>query len=83
MAEKFEQKPGTGAIFKNRPKEGETLKEGSPHYKGQLLTPSGESLFISMWLKESKKGVKYWSLAIDEPREAVKEESEIEDDLPF
>jgi len=91
----FEQKPGTGALFRND-KEG---NESRPDYKGDLTLESGEKIRIAGWLKEGAKG-KFLSLKVDKPRDdrdAVKSDGRgssrlvagnrndypIDDDIPF
>ena len=66
----FQQKPGTGALFRND-KEG---NESRPDYKGDLTLENGEKIRIAGWLKDGAKG-KFLSLKVDKPRddrEAVK-----------
>jgi hypothetical protein len=60
----FEQKPGTGALFRND-KDG---NESRPDYKGDLTLESGEKIRIAGWLKEGAKG-KFLSLKVDKPRD--------------
>ena len=76
----YELKNGFGSIFKNKFKE----SEKHPDYKGELKTPSGEHLEISLWVKEGAKG-KFFSLSVQEPykKEEKPEEKEEIDDLPF
>lgn len=63
MAEtKFEQREGTGSLFRND----EKLTEAHPDYKGSCLI-DGKKLYISAWIKESKEGMKYMSLSIQPP----------------
>lgn len=55
----FQQKDGTGSLFKNDKKE----KDTDPDYKGSALI-NGVDCWIGSWLKVSKKnGVKYMSLS--------------------
>jgi len=66
----FEQKPGTGALFRND-KDG---NDARPDYRGDLTLENGEKIRIAGWLKEGAKG-KFLSLKVDKPRddrEAVK-----------
>lgn len=83
----YEEKPGTGAIFKNN-----KLKDTHPEYRGSIITPSGEKLDVSLWVKESKAGTKYFSAAIQEPYKkqepaaaqyASEPPANDSDDLPF
>ena len=58
----YTDKPGTGAIFKNN-----KLKETHPDYRGSIVTPGGERLELSLWLRTSKAGTKYFSVAVQKP----------------
>jgi len=60
----YQTKPGQGAIFKNEKRD----SDKSPHYRGNIVTPSGEELEIALWLTEAKSGAKYFSAAVKEPR---------------
>jgi len=60
---KYEQKPGTIAVFSND-KEG---NEKRPDWQGNLMTPDGQSLQVSLWVSESQKGLSYLSGKIQEP----------------
>lgn len=71
---------GRITIFKND--KGDNPKR--PDYRGELKTPGGEQLQVSLWLREAKSGTKYLSGQI----EALREEQPTavgaaEDDLPF
>ena len=78
----------TGALFKND--KGDNEKR--PDYKGSFTDGSGNEFWVSSWLKESKDGKKYLSLAM-QPKEEKKEQahtpkkeyapSDDSDDLPF
>lgn len=57
----YETKPNTGAIFKNEKK----ANEKHPDYRGNINV-DGKEKEISLWLKESAKGVKYFSVSIGE-----------------
>lgn len=59
----FEQKNGTGSIFKNENK----TKESHPDYRGSILTPTGEKFDLSLWLKTAKSGKKYFSVSVQPP----------------
>jgi len=63
MSKKYEQQPGTVSVFKND-KEG---NEKRPDYTGNLKTPGGEELRISLWLTTSSSGTTYLSGKVDEP----------------
>lgn len=58
----METKLNSGAIFKNAKK----TNEKQPDYKG-TVNVNGKEMEISLWLKESQKGVKYFSAAFQEP----------------
>ena len=51
----------SGAIFKNSKK----TSEKSPDYKG-TVNVNGKDMEISLWLKESQKGTKYFSASFQE-----------------
>ena len=55
-------KNNSGAIFKNNNK----TKDTQPDYRGKVNV-EGKELEISLWLKESKQGVKYFSASFQEP----------------
>lgn len=59
----YEQKPETGALFKNKKK----LNDRHPDYTG-TATVNGQKLSISAWINESNAGEKYMSLKFEEPR---------------
>jgi uncharacterized protein (DUF736 family) len=78
----METKVNTGAIFKNDKKQG-----NQPDYRGKVNV-NGKEMEIALWLKESSKGMKYFSCSFSEPRtnEAPKQvHTQIieNDDLPF
>jgi uncharacterized protein (DUF736 family) len=58
----METKNNSGAIFKNAKK----TNEKQPDYRG-TVNVNGKEMEISLWLKESQKGVKYFSAAFQEP----------------
>ena len=81
----METKNNSGAIFKNDKKQ----KETHPDYRGKINV-EGKEFEIALWLKESAKGMKYFSVAISEPytpeQPAQREQAPIntnDDDLPF
>jgi len=77
----MEQKPNTGAIFKNNKKE----KETHPDYRGKINV-DGVEKEIALWVNTSKNGLQYFSASISEPYVVEeKHESKSEDfnDLPF
>jgi len=57
-----ENKINTGAIFKNTKKTAPT----HPDYRG-VVNANGKEMEIALWLKESKSGVKYFSVSLSEP----------------
>ena len=57
----FEQKPNTGALFKN-----DSQHEKAPLYKGDAII-DGKKWQMSAWLNTSKKGMKYMSIKFEEP----------------
>jgi len=79
----METKVNTGAIFKNDKK----TKETHPDYRGKVNV-NGKEMEIALWIKESSKGLKYFSAAFSEPyvpTEAprIQVQQIDEDDLPF
>ena len=60
----YEQKPLTGALFKND-KDGNDKR---PDYRGDCLI-DGTTYKIAAWIKESAKGAKFMSLRF-EPKDA-------------
>ena len=57
----METKTNTGAIFKNDKKQG-----NQPDYRGKVNV-NGKEMEIALWLKESSKGLKYFSCSFSEP----------------
>jgi uncharacterized protein (DUF736 family) len=79
----METKVNTGAIFKNNKKQ----KETHPDYQGKVNV-NGKEMQIALWLKESSKGLKYFSCSFSEPyvnEEPKQVHTQIidPDDLPF
>lgn len=85
----MDREDNTGAIFKNDYKQ----KETQPDYKGKALI-DGKEKEIALWLRESKGGVKYFSIVFSEPyvkeveQGGAAEDQRIKDeqtdnDLPF
>jgi uncharacterized protein (DUF736 family) len=71
----------SGALFKNDKKE----SERHPDYRGSCEI-NGTEFWISAWLKESKSGTKFMSLAFtpkDEQRAAPAVAETLDDDVPF
>jgi len=57
----METKLNSGAIFKNT-----KTKETQPDYRGKVNV-NGKDMEISLWVKESKTGTKYFSASFQEP----------------
>jgi len=84
----MENKNNTGAIFKNDKK----AKETHPDYRGKIIA-NGKEMEIALWMKTSAKGVRYFSVSLNEPYVPVEEQQaipertptgdSIDDDLPF
>lgn len=79
----METKNNSGAIFKNTNKKAET----HPDYKG-TINVDGVEKEIALWVKQSAKGISYFSASISNPY--VKQETQsapmppiVNDDLPF
>lgn len=75
----------SGVLFKNKDKK----TEKHPDYRGDLDV-GGEPFYLSAWLKTSKAGEKYMSLAL-QPKGQPKVESksagstpfDLDDEIPF
>jgi len=78
----MEQKINTGAIFKNNYKKIDT----HPDYRGKMNV-DGKEKEVALWVKETKDGQKFFSMAISEPYKPQPMSDElqnsVEDDLPF
>ena len=84
----MESKVNSGAIFKNDRK----TADNQPDYRGKINV-DGKEWEISLWVKESQAGSKYFSAAIKEPWVKPEETPKaaaskpitdgFEDDLPF
>jgi uncharacterized protein (DUF736 family) len=79
----METRNNTGAIFKNDNKKA----DNHPDYKGKVNV-NGKEMEIALWVKESSKGLKYFSCSFNEPyvNETPKQvHTQVieEDDLPF
>lgn len=59
----YEQNPNSGSLFKNTKKNA----PNQPDYEGNALI-GGKTYRIAAWLKTSKNGTKYMSLAFNEPQ---------------
>lgn len=80
----FEQKDGSGALFKNEDKD----TEQHPDYRGSIKI-HGQEYWLSAWIKEAKSGKKYMSLSA-QPKQpptqqvrAGKHQEQFDDDIPF
>jgi uncharacterized protein (DUF736 family) len=81
-----QQKVNTGAIFKNENKK----DQKHPDYRGKINC-DGKDMEIALWLRESQKGVKYFSASLSEPyvkpdestSAAPVQSAAADDDLPF
>lgn len=62
MSDNYQNKENQGAIFKNTKKQ----NEKHPDYRG-TVNVEGKEFEIALWLKESQKGTKYFSVALSEP----------------
>jgi hypothetical protein len=58
----FQQKPNSGALFKNDKKE----SDKHPDYKGDINI-EGRNYWISAWVKEGKSG-KFFSISVSEKK---------------
>lgn len=83
----FEQKNNSGALFKNEDKEDD--EDNFPNYTGSC-TIDGKKLYIGAWIKESKDGGKYMSLAFNPPKSKGQQKGgkkdhfdDIDSDVPF
>lgn len=72
----YENKPGTGAIFKNN-----KTNDKQPDYRGTIYDLNGKECNISLWIHTSEKGNKYFSVSIQDLFR--KDENKQETDLPF
>ena len=79
----FEIKNNSGSLFKNN-----KTKETQPDYRGKVKVNDKE-MEISLWVKESQTGTKYFSASFQEPfvkpttTEPKFKINNISDDLPF
>ena len=65
MAEQFEQRPGSGILFKNNKKKAEGSRQ--PDYSGHGKLLDGTEFQVSAWIKEGKSGAKFLSLGFQPP----------------
>jgi uncharacterized protein (DUF736 family) len=79
----YETKNNSGSIFRN-----ENATGNQPTYRGKVKVNNVE-MDISLWVKESAKGTKYFSASFQEPftkpttTEPKVKINNIENDLPF
>ena len=80
----YETKNNSGSIFKN-----ENATGNQPTYRGKVKVNNVE-MDVSLWVKESAKGVKYFSASFQEPftkpsttEPNVKINNIVDDSLPF
>lgn len=79
----YEIKNNSGSLFKN-----ENATGNQPTYRGKVKVNNVE-MDISLWVKESAKGTKYFSASFQEPfvkpttTEPNVKINNISDDLPF
>ena len=59
----YEQNPNSGSLFRNEKKNA----PNQPDYEGNALV-GGKTYRIAAWIKTSKNGTKYMSLAFNEPQ---------------
>jgi hypothetical protein len=76
-------KENSGALFRNDRKE----KDTHPDYKGTIRV-DGQDYWISGWMNESGKGVKYMGLSVqpkeEQAKKPVHDNSAFEEDsIPF
>jgi uncharacterized protein (DUF736 family) len=58
----YEQNNNTGSLFKNERRQ----NDRQPEYRGTAII-NGKEMRISAWVRTSKNGTKFFSLAFDEP----------------
>lgn len=83
----YENKPNTGALFKNENKQ----TENQPDYTGPYYAPDGTEMRIAAWLKTASSGKKYMSIQVSEKmgmKDLPKEPEgaghvDLSDDIPF
>lgn len=88
MADEYEIKDNSGSLFRVL----EKASDRHPDFTGKGKV-NGQLLYVSGWLKESKSGKKYLSLAFSEPRERAEAKPEapkppksfadMKEDVPF
>lgn len=79
-AGKTEKKLGSGAIFRQKDKK----SDKHPEYTGNFVDLEGKDMRVALWVKESKSGLKYFSMSISKKDESAPAQSKDDDDeLPF
>lgn len=77
---------GQGSLFKNTNKK----SEKSPDYNGEIVV-NGEAMWLNAWMKKSKSGVSYLSVAA-KPKgntsaqttaKSTTQHNDLDDDIPF
>ena len=75
----------SGALFKNTRKD----SDKHPDYKG-TINVEGKDYDIAAWLRESKKGERFMSLKVSEPRQKQQDNAwggtptgSLDDEIPF
>lgn len=72
----YQMKNGQGSAFpKNK------TKDTQPDFQGEILTPSGEKLEISMWKKPMRNGGEFFSISVKPPFVASQQQN-TQDDMP-
>jgi len=77
----YEQRNGTGSIFKNTYK----TDQKHPDYRGIYKDDQGKEWSVALWVKEGAKG-KFFSMAMSEPQpqqRTVADKKDETGDLPF
>jgi uncharacterized protein (DUF736 family) len=75
----MDNKPNTGAIFKNDKK----TSQNQPDYRGKVNV-NGKEMEIALWVKTSSAGNTYFSASFSEPYVAPQTQPVVaNDDLPF
>ncbi len=78
MTEFAPRKHGLGVLFKNTRKE----KPTHPDWTGDI-TLDGAEYWLSGWVKESKAGMKYLSVAVGQEKKPKEETKKEEPSVPF
>ncbi len=75
----YEMKDMSGSLFREQEKK----SEKSPDYTGKVKI-EGKELRLAGWIKQTKSGDTYLSLAVSEPREGgAPRPKPSNDDIPF